>query len=1421
MEEPRGILYLIRKLSKQITGRSDSSIVRNIYEHLLNLGEEEARIIDFKDAEKREEHNNIKFSTIQFHLRQRGEFERADALDYLVSHHPRSKNKHLCAEQESVMSILLALFETNTEEFDDSSSVLVSQRNGSIMYEDYRLYQAKKKAKDKDDPETQPAFEVFSEDIFTKIPGQKDVDEFAVSFSQLTDRMDSLPETESSSMNEVMMLPTHELENRRTLFGALSHFSAPLTGNDLDMVFSLPPLPDMETYEYDAYIPPTSLDLPSLQITPKKNATSPSKNGKALVPMVSAPPPQKSISKESIWDKAVALAKTPQPTHTWETTLRGGLMDGQADQSITSNSHQMLAEWLPPTARQLSVSRPKRPFFTESGVDIFDAVYTKHFDHELAPSVPVVKQHELVEECLCVLQGIPTAHFPYDEKTSSFKCALVRLKSSGHVSLHKLMTDIASVGSNFKFLEIYVATNENHTTRRGLVCQAFAHTIAMFLQFIRACIIDLRPAPHAQRLTLLEVAAHARAMNMQLAFVRLLCNTQKRGAALLGYLYDEVRRAAHSVTHQALLRLFLQSAARPYLAFVHSWIYDGRIADPYGEFVVTSSLELPHLSAHPDERFWHDAYLLRDTEEYVPNFIQNVLAPMYYCGMALHVLRLTAIQQPSYFSRQELRSSLQPPLRILFGESLVRQVVKRTKETQKAFEKDLERYLTLQTHLTKLETESKGEKIREASNSQQLAVLQALQDERKKKKELFDELEGAMNDARARKAASKQREKQQDAAITKKAINKSSSLPQALESDDHTRKIIEEAKQELIEKYGQKMSTAEARLNELRGNTTEGTRATWGPPINPFSNSLTSNLGDQRGKADDEERVGQEDTLMEDGYQNMDGIDSAQNIKEEERGGVQYMEGQEDDGEDGVQDGDLSMVDANVYSENEKGENGDQGGDTSMAGNENAALIRKGARDSGKRYSQKRTDTPKEYVNKNGVLAGEEVGELPQLGLENKREEDEQYLGDDCDSHHTYISDAGAAEDERESDKGPRGHKENARESQRVQFGENSENEMPHTKPSDAPESERSSESSEEQDYINSVTVPVEVIISKCLTSVIATQYSVINAQLMNLLLRTGLLEHLSALRRYLLMDSGDFADQLSGRLFEELAKPDARGIPHPHTLNLILETSLKVTGYDEDPLAKNLAFVYTARSAPPGAKTDPAAPRPAFHPHSLSTLDTFHLDYTLPFPLTLVIDRAAREKYHELFKFLLSLKRVAHALREIWIFCKRRKAYGYEESNNMIELVRHEMQHFVNILQEYVINQILDICWKEFSFQLDKVKTAEIDLNDLRTVHDNYLNKAKSRCLLHNKGAPGAKIIRRMFDRILEVWNILRSHPIDNIIPVSVHKSILDKHESFKTNAKFLYGILANLSGKRNQPHLQQLLLLINYNEFYSDSAQ
>ena len=87
------------------------------------------------------------------------------------------------------------------------------------------------------------------------------------------------------------------------------------------MMFSLPPLPDIETYDGVEYIAPSSLELTLAEFSPKSLESPPFRNGNEEVPMISSPgdidhlvsPQEHSIlSKEDIWDQAVALSDTPR-----------------------------------------------------------------------------------------------------------------------------------------------------------------------------------------------------------------------------------------------------------------------------------------------------------------------------------------------------------------------------------------------------------------------------------------------------------------------------------------------------------------------------------------------------------------------------------------------------------------------------------------------------------------------------------------------------------------------------------------------------------------------------------------------------------------------------------------------------------------------------------------------------------------------------------------------------------------------------------------------------------------------------------------------------------------------------------------------------------------------------------------------------
>lgn len=68
------------------------------------------------------------------------------------------------------------------------------------------------------------------------------------------------------------------------------------------------------------------------------------------------------------------------------------------------------------------------------------------------------------------------------------------------------------------------------------------------------------------------------------------------------------------------------------------------------------------------------------------------------------------------------------------------------------------------------------------------------------------------------------------------------------------------------------------------------------------------------------------------------------------------------------------------------------------------------------------------------------------------------------------------------------------------------------------------------------------------------------------------------------------------------------------------------------------------------------------------------------------------------------------------------------------LQLYRHEMQHFVKVIQGYIANQILQVSWSEFT---QKLSSAD-DLDTIHHTHAEYLNRAifrfeRSTTPLHN----------------------------------------------------------------------------------------
>ncbi|XP_037539663.1 gamma-tubulin complex component 6 [Nematolebias whitei] len=163
-------------------------------------------------------------------------------------------------------------------------------------------------------------------------------------------------------------------------------------------------------------------------------------------------------------------------------------------------------------------------------------------------------------------------------------------------------------------------------------------------------------------------------------------------------------------------------------------------------------------------------------------------------------------------------------------------------------------------------------------------------------------------------------------------------------------------------------------------------------------------------------------------------------------------------------------------------------------------------------------------------------------------------------------------------------------------------------------------------------------------------------------------------------------------------------------------------------------------------------------------------------------------------------------------------KGAGRSAQFHQLQLYRHEMQHFVKVIQGYIANQILQVSWTEFTA---KLATAN-DLDAIHRTHADYLNRAIFRGLLTDKAAPVMNIIHSIFSLILKFRAQLIAQPWDKQQGEAVHPSFIAMQQSyntFKYYSHFLFKVVTKLVNRGYQPHLEDFLLRINFNNYYKDS--
>ncbi|XP_057549547.1 uncharacterized protein LOC130827727 isoform X1 [Amaranthus tricolor] len=351
--------------------------------------------------------------------------------------------------------------------------------------------------------------------------------------------------------------------------------------------------------------------------------------------------------------------------------------------------------------------------------------------------------------------------------------------------------------------------------------------------------------------------------------------------------------------------------------------------------------------------------------------------------------------------------------------------------------------------------------------------------------------------------------------------------------------------------------------------------------------------------------------------------------------------------------------------------------------------------------------------------------------------------------------------------------------------------------------------------------MPLDFIIDKCLIQEIMFQYIYVS-RLSIKLLQEGfdLHEHFHALRRYHFMEIADWADLFVTSLWHHrlyFTEVDQK-IPE---IQGLLESSIQRSSCERDR-NKDRLYVYVKNPN----KTPFSATALGLH-----SFDFIGLGYRVDWPVTIVLNPSALKIYADIFTYLIQLKLAVLSLADVWCSLKDFKLLISETSEqhqlartnfNCIIKLRHRVNHFVSTLQQYVLSQLSDVSWCRYCFSLKhKVK----DMMDLESVHMAYLEDSLHRCFLSDETRSIANNIEAILQCALDFRSCFvkglgdvgsdNQCTIDRMLQINMSQ-VLSIKKKLDKNLKELHFSYVK-SPKHGEFGLPRFWTCLNYNEYYA----
>ncbi|KAK7405823.1 hypothetical protein VNO78_07433 [Psophocarpus tetragonolobus] len=362
------------------------------------------------------------------------------------------------------------------------------------------------------------------------------------------------------------------------------------------------------------------------------------------------------------------------------------------------------------------------------------------------------------------------------------------------------------------------------------------------------------------------------------------------------------------------------------------------------------------------------------------------------------------------------------------------------------------------------------------------------------------------------------------------------------------------------------------------------------------------------------------------------------------------------------------------------------------------------------------------------------------------------------------------------------------------------------------------------QNLSSTFEIPLDIIIDKCLLQEIMLQYNYVSKLAINVLEEAfKLQEHLLALRRYHFMELADWADLFILSLWHHkwsVTEANER----LSEIQGLLELSIQKSSCEQDT-HKDRLFVYLRGHGKLPLSASAIGVR---------SFDFLGLGYHVQWPLSIVLTPAALKIYADIFSFLIQVKLAIFSLTDVWCSLKDLVNTTNKDRNselqqletghlNILMKMRHQINHFVSTLQQYVESQLSHVSWCRF---LHSLKHKVKDMMDLESVHMEYLADSLCICFLSDETKAIGSIIESILQCALDFRSCITvgawdsgSDPEDllgRLSRINISQ-VLSIKQKFDRSLKELH--ICHLKGPKHGIFgLSRFWDYLNYNEYYSN---